>query len=197
MKKVLIILGLTLIAFNNAKAQGVDIGVTGGIMHTNADISLSAIGISIFDIDAVNKTGFYIGLIADIAATEKFHIQPELTYGSAGDLSFIYLPLMAKYYVADKFHVMAGPQITFSSNLGDIKDALETLDDITGANADLDDLLKSTAIDLGFGAGYDITDKIRVHARYAVPLTDIYDGPAGGSLDIKNSTFQVGAAYMF
>ncbi len=197
MKKVLVVLSFVLFTIPGLKAQGVDFGITGGLLNTNADIDISLLGFNLANIDAVNQTGFYIGLIVDIEATEKFHVQPELTYGSAGDLSFVYLPLMAKYYVAGNFHIMAGPQLTFSSNLGDIKDALRTLDEITGANANLDDLLKSTAFDLGFGAGYDINDNFRAHARYAIPLSDIYDGPGGGSLDIKNSTLQVGVAYMF
>jgi len=198
MKKLLLAFSLTLLAFTGLKAQGqVDFGVTGGLLNTNADISISALGINLANIDAVNETGFYIGLVVDIAATEKFHIQPELTYGSAGDLSFIYLPVMAKFYVADKFHIMAGPQINFSSNLGDIKQAIRDIEGVLGTNGDIDDVLNSTTFDLGFGAGYDINDSFRVLARYAIPLSDIYDGPLGGALDIKNSTLQIGAAYMF
>ena len=198
MKKIVLLFSIALFALGNAKAQGgVDFGITGGLLNTNADINISALGFNIANIDAVNKTGFYIGLLVDIEATEKLHIQPELTYGSAGDLAFIYLPVMAKYYVADGFHIQAGPQLNFSSNLDEIKDAISDIQGVVGGSGDLDDVLKSTAIDLGFGAGYDINENFMVQARYAIALTDRYDGPLGGSLDVKNATLQLGLTYFF
>jgi opacity protein-like surface antigen len=198
MKKIILTLSIALYALGSANAQGgIDFGVTGGLLNTNADINVSALGFNIANIDAVNKTGFYIGLLVDIEATEKLHIQPELTYGSAGDLAFIYLPVMAKYYVADGFFIQAGPQLNFSSNLGDIKSAIRDASQILGIGGDLDDILKSTAIDLGFGAGYDINENFMVQARYAIALTDRYDGPVGGALDVKNSTLQIGLTYFF
>lgn len=197
MKKTLLTYCLALFALVSANAQGVDFGVTGGLLNTNADINISALGFNIANLDAVNKTGFYIGLLADIEATEKFHIQPELTYGSAGDLSFIYLPIMAKFYVTNGFHIQAGPQFNFSSNLDDIKQAIEDIEGIIGTNGNIDDVLKSTAIDLGIGAGYDINDNFMVQARYAFALTDRYDGPLGGALEIKNATLQIGLTYFF
>ena len=197
MKKIILTFCIALFALGSANAQGVDFGVTGGLLNTNADINISALGFNIANLDAINKTGFYIGVLVDIEATEKFHIQPELTYGSAGDLSFIYLPIMAKFYVAEGFHIQAGPQLNFSSNLDEIKNAIEGVEEIIGTGGNVDDVLKSTAVDLGFGAGYDINENIMVQARYAIALTDRYDGPLGGSVDIKNATLQVGLTYFF
>jgi opacity protein-like surface antigen len=197
MKKIILTFCIALFAFGSANAQGVDFGITGGLLNTNADINISALGFNIANLDAVNKTGFYIGILADIEATEKFHIQPELTYGSAGDLAFIYLPIMAKFYVTDGLHLQAGPQFNFSSNLDEIKNAIEDIEGVIGSNGNVDDVLKSTAIDLGFGAGYDINENFMVQARYAIALTDRYDGPLGGALDIKNATLQIGLTYFF
>jgi len=147
--------------------------------------------------DAINVTGFYVGAFADIAASEKFHIQPELTYGSAGKLAFVYLPIMMKYYVADKINIQAGPQLSFSTNLQDIKDGLKGIDDILNTDVNLDKAFNSTGVDLVFGAGYDIRDKFFVQARYGLELTNRYSGPLNNSLFVRANTFTVGVGYSF
>ncbi len=198
MKKLVLIAAFALFSFNSLSAQGVKVGVTGGLLNVNANVNLSALGLfNIANLDAANGTGFYIGALVDIAATSKLHIQPELTYGNAGDLSYIYLPVMAKYYVSDKFNIQAGPQLSFSSNLNEIKNVIRDIDGVLGTNTNLDDVLNSTGIDLGFGAGYDINDSMMVQARYAFALTDRYSGPIGSALDVKEGTIQVGFTYFF
>lgn len=172
-------------------------GLSGGLLNTNADINISVLGFNLANLDAINKTGFYIGVAADIAASNKFHIQPELTYGSAGDLAFVYLPVMAKYYATDKFFIQAGPQFSFSTNLNDIKQAIRDVQGVVGNNGNIDDVLNSTAIELGFGLGFDITEKFAIQGRYGISLTDRYDGPLGGSLDVNNATLQIGVLYFF
>ncbi len=200
MKKTLFTLLLLVGLIGTARAQGtIKFGITGGLLNSDADIDLSLGNIvSLASIDAVNETGFYVGLITDFEVTDAFHVQPELTYGSAGDLSFVYLPIMAKYYILpNKLHIQLGPQFSFSSNLDDIKDAIRDIDGVLGTNSNLDDVLNTLGVELGFGAGFDITDKFMVQARYALELTDRYSGPLGGSLDIKGATLNVGIAYFF
>lgn len=197
MKKVII---CTLLAFCASSVFGQSLpkfGLSGGLLNTNADINISALGFNIANIDAINKTGFYIGLAADIAATQKLHIQPELTYGVAGDLSFVYLPVMLKYYASSKFYLQAGPQLSFSSNLNDIKRAIQGIQGVVGSNANIDDVLRTTAVELGVGLGYDVTENISLQGRYAFALTDRYDGPLGGSLNVRNATLQIGVLYFF
>ena len=178
-------------------AQGsVKVGITGGLLNIDTDVDLSVLGFSLANLDAIGETGFYIGLLADIPASETFHFQPELTYGSAGDQSYFFLPVMAKIYVFKGLNLQLGPQFTYSSNLDEIKDAIGDIEDIIGSGEDLDDVLKSFTVEIGFGAGFDITDKFSVQARYAVPLSDIYDGPLGSSLDIKTAFFNFGLTYM-
>lgn len=193
-----IALGITSLFF--AQAQGnIKFGITGGLLNSDANIDLSVGDIfDITSIDAVNETGFYIGVISDFEISDSFHVQPELTYGSAGDLSFVYLPVMAKYYILlNKLHVQAGPQFNFSSNLDDIKGAIQDIDGVLGTNSNLDDVLKTVGIDFGFGVGFDISNQFMVQARYAFELTDRYSGPLGNSLDIKGATLNVGFAYFF
>lgn len=197
MKKIIFCAFLAL-SISSALGQSLPkFGLSGGLLNTNADINISALGFNLANIDAINKTGFYIGLAGDIAVTQKLHIQPELTYGVAGDLSFVYLPVMLKYYASSKFFLQAGPQVSFSSNLNDIKNAIQDIQGVVGSNANIDDVLKSTALELGVGLGFDVTDTISLQGRYAFALTDRYDGPLGGSLNVRNATLQIGVLYFF
>ncbi|MGB5498684.1 MAG: outer membrane beta-barrel protein [Maribacter sp.] len=201
MKKLLSLSLIALFALNLAKAQDIPkFGITGGLLNTNVDFKtgnsiLNLIGVNNFA--KINSTGFYIGALVDIGVVGNFHIQPELLYGSAEDLSFVYLPVMAKYYVTDKFNIQAGPQLNFSSNLDDIKRAIRDTEELLGTNGNVDDVLKTFGIDIGVGAGFDVLDNLSIQGRYSFELTDRYSGPAGGVLDIKGSSFMLGVAYMF
>lgn len=197
--KRFIVLGtfyLSALTFTHAQVK---FGVTGGLLNTDANIDLS-LG-DIFDlasIDAVNETGFYIGALADIGINDNFHVQPELTYGSAGDLSFIYLPIMAKYYVIpNKLNIQLGPQFNFSSNLDEIKGAIQDIEGVLGTNGNIDDVLNTFGVELGFGAGLDITDRFSAQARYSFELTDRYSGPLGSSLDVRGANLMIGVVYFF
>ena len=190
---ILVIFGLTIM-----QAQtNVKFGLTGGLLNSNTNIDISVLGFDVANIDAINVTGFNIGAFADIEMSEKFHFQPELTYGSAGKLAFVYLPIMMKYYVADKINIQAGPQLSFSTNLQDIKNGLKDIDDILGTNVNLDKAFNSTGVDLVFGAGYDISEKFFVQARYGLELTNRYSGPLNNSLSVRANTFTVGVGYSF
>jgi len=201
MKKLFLLSIITLFSLQLSQAQSLPkFGVTGGLLNTNVDFKtgnslLNLVGVNNFA--KINSTGFYIGGLVDIGLVGDFHIQPELLYGSAEDLSFFYLPVMAKYYVVDKFHIQAGPQLNFSSNLDDIKRAIRDTEELLGTNGSVDDVLKTFGVDIGLGAGFDVVDNLTIQARYSFELTDRYSGPAGGVLDIKGSAFQVGVAYMF
>jgi len=206
MKKQILLLGLALFGTLIISAQTDNdalstspfkFGVTGGLLNNNTDFDISVIGFDLTSIDAFNETGFYIGAFADFALSNKLHLQPELTYGKAGDLEFVFLPIMAKFYVANKFSIHAGPQINFSTNISDIKKNIRDAADILGIEGDVDDFIKTTGFDLGFGAAYDITNNLFVQARYTFGLTDRYDGPLSGSLDVKSRNLFVGIGYSF
>ena len=107
MKKLLPLSLIALFALNLAQSQALPkFGLTGGLLNTNVDFKtgnslLNLVGVNNFA--KINSTGFYIGALVDIGVVGNFHIQPELLYGSAEDLSFLYIPVMAKYYVATNF----------------------------------------------------------------------------------------------
>ena len=83
---------------------------------------------------------------------------------------------MLKYHVSQKFNLQAGPQLDY------------LLSDSEGLNA--------IGFGLGFGAGYDFSEKIFVSTRYALGLSNRFaDAPFGISL--KLDTFKIGLGYRF
>lgn len=199
MKKVVFTIVLAILFVSGLQAQGdFKFGVTGGLINSNADVGFSALGlVNLGNINAVNKTGFYLGAIANVEVSEKFSIQPELTYASAGDLSYVHLPVMVKYYIIDKLYAQAGPQLSFSTNIDDIKGAIRDIEGVIGTNADLDDVLKTVGVDIGFGVGYDILDNLSGQIRYSRELTNRYTGPLNNSLKVRAANINVGIAFFF
>lgn len=142
-----------------------------------------------------SRTGFVIGVVAEVPLTEKFSIQPELLYSAQGaqqrnsfkyDLNYVSLPLMAKYYVAKGFNVEVGPQFSFL-----IKDQMVPVDQYNGAtientNAENFDLAAN------FGLGYQFDSGVFFQTRYNLGLIAISENP-----DIKNGVFQMTLGYQF
>jgi opacity protein-like surface antigen len=175
----------------------IKIGVTGGLINSNTSVKLSAFSVNLLNLSAINKVGYYVGAIGDVGISEKLHVQAELTYGSAGDLGFIFLPIMVKYYIMDGLNVQLGPQFNISTNVGEIKGAIRDIEDVVGSNGNIDDVISKTGIDLGIGAGYDITDHLSAQARFAFEMTNRYNGPINNSLKVRSSSFNIGIAYFF
>ena len=105
-----------------------------------------------------SRTGFVLGVTAEIPFTEKFSIQPELLYSAQGaqgaqvsdnfmyDLNYVSLPIMAKYYIAKGFTVEAGPQFSFL-----LKDELVPIDQYNGNRENTDAENFDFGINLGLG----------------------------------------------
>jgi len=189
MKKVFFTMILTFFLVSGIQAQGdFKFGVTGGLVNSNVRAGASLLNIvDLGSIDAVNKVGFYVGAAADLGISEKFHIQPELLYTKAGNLGYIQLPIMAKYYIIDKLYAQVGPQFSLSTNADEIKDLLGLV------NAE--DTVRSIGVDVGFGAGYEVLENLAVQARFSTELTNRYTGLANTSLSLKASNFYVGVVF--
>ncbi|MGB5435834.1 MAG: hypothetical protein WBM98_08085 [Maribacter sp.] len=77
MKKLFLLSLTTLFAMTMTHAQEpIRFGVTGGLFNTNVDIKTgnslwNLVGVEKFA--NINNTGFYVGVLVDMAATEKFH----------------------------------------------------------------------------------------------------------------------------
>lgn len=169
--KKLFFAAAAVMAFGAANAQEMKFGVKAGVQNTNFT----------GDMDSDAQTSFYVGGLVDLTVSEKFHVQPELLYSMEGadkaSVSYLRIPIMAKYFVADAFSIQAGPSIAFK----------------VAADDTVDDGIKSMDFGLGLGLGYDITENIFVDARYNLGLANISEG-AG---DTKNTGIQVGVGYRF
>ena len=131
------------------------------------------------------RSSFYIGGLVDFAVSEKFHVQPELLYSmegngeDEGNLDFIRIPVLAKYYVADSFSLQAGPEFAFK---------------IAAENELTDEFTKSLDYGLGIGAGYELESGLFFDARYNLGLANISDVDG---FDVGTSSIQVGLGYRF
>jgi hypothetical protein len=124
-------------------------------------------------------TGFYIGFLADIELSSKFHLQPEVLYSREGAsgilLDYIKVPVMAKYYLSDELALHAGPYISV----------------ITGPTRDFQ------RYDAGAAAGlsYEFPFGLYTDARYNFGVLDILN--VQGADAVRNSVIQVGIGYKF
>jgi opacity protein-like surface antigen len=169
MKKI-ILTAAAVFAFGFANAQDVKFGVKAGVDFASMRAKFDNITVT------ESETGFYLGGFVDVAVSDKFHVQPELLYVSVKDLEQIQLPILAKFTVAEKFNLLAGP------NLGFILDPGE------GA--------KSFNFGFDFGASYDVTENLSLDAKYDLGLTNLIEG-GNSDFNAKLSGIFVGLGYKF
>ena len=155
---------------------------------------------------------FHIGAFVEISIDEKWAFQPELIYSMQGakfdmlyvegtdtyntkntfKLNYLNIPLMFKYN-ENKLFFEAGPQIGFLTSA-----KLKTeISGLGSGEQDAKELFKSIDFGLGFGLGYNFTDKLAVNARYNLGLTNIAETESGENTEAKNSVFSFSLAYKF
>jgi len=191
MKKLCLVATLAIFSLQNIYAQGVSFGVTGGLLLGSADLEIAGIDVGSIssDLDILDGGGFYLGLLADVEIVGDFHVQPELLYANIGGESAVFIPIMAKYYVAEKFNLQAGPQLDFVLDVPSL----------------VKEVINTFGFSMAVGAGFDITEKISIQAKYSFGLNDRIDKSiedlldTGGFLNftptLKTNSFQAGVVY--
>lgn len=170
MKKI-ILSSLLVLAFGFTYAQTAKFGVAAGVDFASAKLTVSGVS------DTASETGFYVGGLVDIAASKKFHVQPELLLAFIKDSKQLQLPILAKFFLAEKFSVLAGPDLLFD------------LDSNTNGTKDV-------GVGFDFGGAYDINKNFSIEAKYNLGITNlIKDAPSGVSGKI-NGLF-IGLGYKF
>ncbi|WNM19005.1 porin family protein [Flavobacterium capsici] len=144
MKKIILTIA-AVFAFGVASAQDLKYGAKAGLDLLSAKYDGAG---------SVSATGFYVGGFVEFGIADKFALQPGVNYHAASkegvDFNYISIPVLAKYNVAEKFNLLAGPSLFYSMDSED--------NDKTRFNLDL-------------GASYDITENLFVDPRYSLGLT--------------------------
>lgn len=206
-----------ILAFGFSNAQEVKFGAKAGLNVTTITGGV---------LSGSTKVGFHVGGLAEVSLNEKFAIQPELLLSTKGasfdsfgfggfedfgvpnsadvSLTYIDLPIMAKYYVIEGLSVEAGPQLGFLMSAKGLKydDVTDTYDD----KGDVKDEYKSIDLAFNIGAGYKLSNGIMFQARYSLGLSDISEDVAANEDDFfgistnykeKNNGFQISVGYQF
>ena len=169
--KNFILVVVVMFVFSFANAQKAKFGVTAGVDF--ATERLSELGYS----GSLSETGFYVGTFVDIIASKKVHVQPELVLVFFKDSKQLQLPILAKFFVAEKLSLLLGPDVLYNLH-----------DKIAGK--------KTVDFGVDFGGVYDINRNFSLEAKYNLGLTNfIKNAPSGVSGKI--SGLFVGLGYKF
>ncbi|MBP1224737.1 porin family protein [Flavobacterium sp. 1355] len=205
MKKNILIIAAVLM-FGLSNAQEAKFGLKGGLNISNFSGDTEGI-------DFKSRIGFNVGAFLEIKLSDKFAIQPEVLYatqgataddfvdlesGITGDVAFklnyINIPVMFKYYVAEKFNIEAGPQIGFLTSA-------KTTTKLNGYSGkhdmDVKDMFESIDFGLNFGAEYDFTEHISAGLRYNLGLANIAKTEEEDDSKVHNGVFSLSIGYKF
>lgn len=161
------------------------------------------------------KTGFHAGGYLVIPLGRKFVFEPALLYSQKGmkltqtlsentflnvraeittQSHYLDLPLIAKYYVVEGFHVFAGPQLSYlidnemKAEAGIFGLSLEEKFDINRGFRKFD-------VGLTGGLGYQFENGVNLGVSYDHGLTSLDEG--SGDLDIFNRAIKFSVGYTF
>ncbi|PWB25628.1 porin family protein [Flavobacterium sp. HTF] len=208
MKKSILVLAAILV-FGLSNAQEAKFGLKGGLNVSNFTGDTEGA-------DLKSRIGFNVGAFVAIKFSEKFTLQPEVLYSAQGanfenvgaevdgmgfytgdikfKLAYINIPVMFKYYVAEKFNIEAGPQIGF---LTTAKTATKLDGFSQTVEQDIKDSFETIDFGLNFGAGYDFTEHFSAGARYNLGLSNIAKTESGDDTKLHNSVFSLSIGYKF
>lgn len=167
-----------LLSTQPSAAQDWRFGIKGGINFSNINIDGRS--------DPDGKVGVHLGVFGNtpINADENLFVQPELLFSlqgpEDGNLTYINLPVVLKYYIVEQFSIHGGLQLGV----------------LVAAEDDADENL--TTVDLGvpLGAEFNVNEDFALGLRYVVGATDILD-VEGADINFYNRVFQLFASYRF
>lgn len=190
------ILGAALLFAGFAQAQSPKFGIKAGV------------NIAKFagdpDPDSEFNTGLAAGIFTNIPISSGFSFEPSLEYSQKGaefttfanteiksKISYVDLPLMAKYNFTPAFGLFAGPQVSF---FVDQETKVVTGSSSTTFEGNNDSYRKSLAGGkIGFSYNFGA---VMVNASYASDFQNLYKDNASNA-DLKNQVINVGLAFGF
>ena|SRR6218665_1564451 len=221
MKKILLTTA-AIFAIGFANAQTARFGIKGGL-------NVSTLTGNIENAEA--KIGAHVGGLVEIKIVNRFAIQPELLFSLQGakndysssfgnnrytneekiNLSYINVPVMAKFYVIPSLSLEAGPQLGFLVHAEREFTQVQTNGNNRSSisrTVDVKDNLRTLDAGFNLGASYYFTDHMFLTARYTIGLSSIderdYNYDESDDFDdydydrgIHNGVFQVSFGYRF
>lgn len=151
------------------------------------------------NIDSKTLLGFHAGANFNFLLGNNFSISPEVLFSSQGakyndlgseknlKVSYIQLPVMAKYRFNGGLYLEAGPQVGFKVG-----------EDADIPNQTIDNFAKNLDLGIGAGLGFHGRSGFGIGARYIAGLSKV--GDFNGSEinpDFKNSVIQLSLFYTF
>lgn len=149
------------------------------------------------------NTGFSAGLFTNIPISSGFSFEPSVEFSQKGaeytsgntefktKISYIDLPLMARYDLTPAFGLFAGPQVSF---FVDQESKIVTGSSSSTFEGDNESYSKSLAGGKA-GASYNF-GSVMLNASYATDLQNLYKDNSGNR-DLKNQVINIGLAYSF
>ena len=125
--------------------------------------------------DTNYNEGFYIGAFVGLKLSERFYVQPEITYVSIkNDFDQLHIPVLGRYRIGKKFNVFLGPDFGF------------LLTD--------NENFKKLNFGVTFGVSYQLMKRLSIDARYNWALTEALKTDFPGT-SAKFNSFQIGLTY--
>jgi predicted porin len=152
------------------------------------------------------KTGFNVGVTADIKLIDAVAFTPEIVYSQKGyketsgnselkrTTNFIDIPILASIRLASPLNLVVGPQVSFLMSTSD--KYTNGSGSVTINNNDSDNFKKSL---LGgvIGLRYDLSNNIDVHGRYAIDFQKNNENGTTQTPEFKNQVWAFGLGYKF
>lgn len=203
MKKLVLSAAVAVLGLVGVDAQismeSVEVGARAGYNYS------TLLGDQADDLDIKGKSGYHIDLFAEVPISERFSVQPEVSYSAQGaklklitgeatlKTQNINIPVLAKVYIADGFNVQAGPQLGINTG-----SKLEYDGSLVNTSGELgDDALSTVNFGLVFGAGYKMAEGVTIDARYNLGLTNAFNEDILAMDKARNGVFQIGVGYQF
>lgn len=150
-----------------------------------------------------SKFNFTLGLFAEFTLSDNMGLQPELILSGQGfkfnddngsgtnvewkqKLSYVNVPILLNYYVADNFYLQGGPYIGFLTSA-----ELNVSGSLGVLGGDNKDDYESTDFGFAIGAGLKM-EKTNIGFRYQLGMADIQ-----ADNSVKNRVFNITFGYRF
>ncbi len=191
------------------------VGVRAGVNFANQTFEAEGLSIS-----PDGLTGLYVSIPVEIGISDKFSVQPELTYLQKGSstkfdvlgfstestvtYNYLELPILAKYKFVKTddlgVYAAAGPSFGYALG-GESKVSLQGVEETTDIDFGKEEFEDFNRLDvaLNFGAGVEYQagpGKLVLDLRYMLGLSNL-NGAEDDDATTKNNGFAASIGYMF